>query len=231
MSAEDPALLAAIHHAFIEPLRQVGRAPTVGDVARDLGMTPTDVTEALLQLQSRHGIVLHPHNNEPWVIHPFSLSPTATWVETDTVGWWAPCLWCAFGIVGLAGGTAGIHTRLGGERDSVRVNVVNGKVERNDLVVHFSVPPRDAWNNVHHFCGTVLAFSNASEVPAWSARHALALGEVVPVQTVADLGRQWYARHCEPDWRKWTGAQGGAIFDGVGLTGPFWQFDRSERPF
>ena len=32
------------------------------------------------------------------VEHPFSLSPAATWIQQGEQGWWAPCIWCGFGI-------------------------------------------------------------------------------------------------------------------------------------
>jgi hypothetical protein len=232
MTTNDSApLLAQVHHAFMDPLLRLGRAPGTVEVAERLGLGPDEVAAVLGQLAANHGVVLHPHSHEPWIMHPFSLSPTATWVEHGALGWWAPCLWCAFGVAGLAGGTAVIHTRLGGEHKGAVIDMVEGEITQESLVVHFSIPPRDAWNNVHHFCATVLAFEHSSDVPGWCERHALPFGAVAPIQSIANLGRQWYARHCDPDWRKWTGAQAGAIFDDAGLTAPFWQFDRSERPF
>jgi Alkylmercury lyase len=49
------------------------------------------------------------------MIHPFSLSPTGTWVQQGEQGWWAPCIWCGFGIAALAGENAVIHARIGAE--------------------------------------------------------------------------------------------------------------------
>jgi Alkylmercury lyase len=231
MSEFDFARMGRVHHAFIEPLRRTGRAPSRAQVSAALSLTPDELGQALADLEATHGIVLHPHSGEPWVIHPFSTSPTATWVEQQSSGWWAPCLWCAFGVAGLIGGEATIHTRLGGEREAVAVHVHQGSVSEQDICVHFAVPPREAWNNVHHFCATVLPFRSESEVTAWCDRHGLAKGGIMPVAQACELGRQWYTRHCDVDWRKWTGAEAATVFEQVGLTDSFWALERSNESF
>jgi hypothetical protein len=225
------ALLARVHHAFIAPLQRLGRPPAYDEVRRELDLSEVELDTALHDLADRHGVVLHPHRAEPWILHPFSLSPTATWVEHGSRGWWAPCIWCACGVVALAGGNGTIHARLGGEREAVSVEVRDGQVRQSDLLVHFAVPPREAWNNVHHFCATVLPFESDEAVVTWSQRHALPLGEVVPFPTVMALGSRWYGRHCDPDWRKWTASEAAAIFRDVGLTSSFWQLDEQADRF
>lgn len=58
-----------------------------------------------------------PITRRPWVIHPFSLSPTATWVQADQRGWWAPCIWCALGVAALVGQDVVVHCRIGAETE------------------------------------------------------------------------------------------------------------------
>jgi hypothetical protein len=66
------------------------------------GHPPNDLDPAALDaLAADHGVVLHPNSHRIWVAHPFSATPTATWVEDGARGWWAPCLWCALGIAAL----------------------------------------------------------------------------------------------------------------------------------
>lgn len=230
-SGLDNVGLAVVHHAFVEPLLRTGKAPKRTEVAAAFNISVAVLDAALAALEATHGAVLDPHSGEPWVLHPFSLTPTGTWVEQGGLGWWAPCPWCAFGIAGLVGGNATIHTWLGGERESVAIHVVGGRVVEDDLWIHFAVPPRDAWNNVHRFCATVLPFREQADVTEWCARHGIEHGATVPAAQIWELGREWYARHADPDWHKWTGAQAAAIFEHVGLTGPFWRFERSDQPF
>jgi hypothetical protein len=221
----------ALHHAYITGLIETGRLPTTEQVAARLALSTAEVEQGLQDLAAIHGVVLHPHVHTPWVIHPFSASPTATWVESGGRGWWATCMWCACGVATLVGGNATIHARLGGESEDIDVHIENGVVREQDVWVHFAVPPHASWDNVHHFCATVLPFRSPEEVAAWSERHGIEQGAVVPATQVMNLGREWYARHADADWRKWSIPQAAEIFRKVGLDGEFWALPRSEGSF
>jgi hypothetical protein len=164
-----------------------------------------------------------------WLFHPFSLSPTATWVQAGKLGWWAPCIWCALGVGVLVGEDVVIHSRMGGESENLGIHVSGGFVREHNIVTHFAVPLRSAWNNVHHYCATVLPFRSEAEVDAWSRRHAIPKGAVVPIAQVAHLARLWYGKHADPDWEKWSVAQAREIFGRVGLTGPFWALEAAAE--
>ena len=140
-------------------------------------------------------------------------------------------MWCACGIVTLVGGNATIHTRIGGEGEDIDIHVEKGRVRESDLWVHFAVPPRAAWDCVHHFCATVLLFRSPDDVRSWSERHGIPFGAVAPISQIMDLGRRWYARHADPDWRKWTVREAGEIFRRVGLVGDFWDIPVTEGGF
>ena len=118
----------AVHWAIIDAFIEHGRPPRL----------PTEAHPALLQLAADHGVVLHPGTTEIWIAHPFSASPTGVWVERrdDGRGWWAPCIWCAMGIVTLAAPDAVIHTRYGGEAEPAVIEVSAGAV-RSDACIHF----------------------------------------------------------------------------------------------
>jgi hypothetical protein len=108
------------------------------------------VAEALKRLEASHSLICHPGRATPWVIHPFSLSPTATWVQAGKLGWWAPCIWCALGVAALVGEDVVIHSRIGGESENLGIHVGGGLVRENNIVTHFAVPLRSAWGDVHH---------------------------------------------------------------------------------
>jgi hypothetical protein len=224
-------LSSKVHYEYVTGLLEAGRIRTAAEVAKALDQSVNAVQEALRDLSDNHGVVLHPHVCEPWVIHPFSASPSATWVESGDRGWWAPCIWCACGVTTLAGGEAIIHSRIGGEREDVDIHVHEGRVRESELLVHFAAPPRAAWDNVHHFCATVLPFRSPSDVSNWNKRHGIAEGAVVPISQVMDLGRLWYARHGDPNWRKWTVEEAGQIFRAAGLIGDFWDIPESDGRF
>ena len=219
------------HHAIVAHLLETGAAPSLPVLAARLGIGVDDTASALRRLEDVHGIVLHPGTVVPWVIHPFSLSPTATWVASGERGWWAPCTWCAFGIATLVGGRCTIHVRLGGESEDIDIDVADGRSLETDLVVHFAIRPRDAWNNVHHHCAMVLPFRSDADIGDWCERHGLPRGRAVPIAQVAELARVWYGRHADRDWRKWTVREAGALFRSVGLVDGFWELDEGEGRF
>jgi hypothetical protein len=208
---------------MIRGLIDTGRGPSNPELERALGVDRSALVSILRELEAAHGIVLHPDRPEPWVIHPFSLTPTATWVQGADRGWWAPCVWCGLGVAALAGGDVQLHTRFGGEQESAMIDVRDGApVESGHCVVHFAIPPARAWDNVHAHCAMLLPFRSPSDVDVWTMRHALPLGEVVPLAQVAALARRWYGGHADPQWRKWTVAEAQDIFASVGLTSTFW---------
>jgi len=204
---------ARVHHEILQGFVDRGHPPRL----------PEEAHPALRELEAAHGVVLHPGTTDVWVAHPFSASPTAVWVERRGAdrGWWAPCLWCAMGVV-LAAPDATIHVRYGGEATAAAIQVDAGTHVDSDACVHFPMPARDAWNNVIHYCATVLPFRTADDISAWSQRHDLPVGAAVPIAQVLALARVWYGGHLARDWRKWTSSEVQEIFTRVGLTGPHW---------
>lgn len=213
-----------VHHAVLEAIVARAARDTVA-LARATGASVPDVEASLQRLADAHALVLHPGSHDVWVAHPFSCSPTATWVAIGERGWWAPCMWCAFGIETLIDAPAVIHARIGGEAESVQI------VRDSQLLVHFALPPRLAWSNVIHYCSTVLPFPSEAAIDAWCARHHLPRGAAVPVAQVVTLAERWYGRHRDPAWVKHSTREAQQIFDEVGLTDPFWQLRATGERF
>jgi hypothetical protein len=220
-----------VHHQVLTSFVQRGYAPTVDEIAAALSAPQGEVEQSLQRLHAGHGLVLQPGSHEIWLAHPFSSSPTAIWVAAGERGWWAPCMWCAAGIIALAAPTATLYARYAAEHEAATIEVEDGQSSASNLSVHFAIPPRHAWSNVSHWCATVLPFRGAPDVDAWSQRHRLPRGAVVPWSQVLALGRSWYGKHLDEAWRKWTLREAQGIFEGAGLRGPFWQLPESEAPF
>jgi len=183
--------LANVHAILIQKFLETGRLPEARHIAASLDITRLELTERLNRLSDLHGLVLHPHTPEPWVVHPFSATPTPHFVEGRQHGWWVPCIWCALGVAQLAGGMVRIHTRLGAESEPVILDVEDGvPVDVEDIVIHFSIPPRNAWNNVHRHCSLVLPFRSEVDIVKWCEKHGQSYGEAVPLLTTAKLARR-----------------------------------------
>jgi hypothetical protein len=190
-----------------------------------------EIEGALRRLHDAHGLVLQPSSFEIWLAHPFSAAPSGVWVAAADRGWWSPCMWCAAGVVALAAPSATIHTRYAGEHEPAALAVRGGLGIDADVLVHFPIPPRDAWSNVAYWCSLVLPFRDAAQVDDWCRRHGFARGALVPWPQVLELGRVWYARHLDADFRKWSLAEAQAIFAQVGLCDSFWQLPEREGSF
>ena len=164
--------VSLVHYELIRILLDTGSSPTRTELAEHLRISVAEVGQLLQELSELHGVVLHPHICEPWLVHPFSTTPTAHWVEGRGRSWWAPCIWCAFGIAGLARGDTHIHTRIGAEAEPLIIRVVEGQpIGCEDLWVHFAIPPACAWKNVHQHCAMILIFHSREDILAWCCRH------------------------------------------------------------
>ncbi len=225
----DDKAVSRVHYELIQSLIDFGACPTRSELAERLKMPVVRIEQLLSELSEVHGVVLHPHLCEPWLVHPFSTTPTAHWVEAENGDWWAPCIWCAFGIATLVGGDTRVHTRFGGESEPLIIRTIKGEpIGLEEVWVHFAIPPNRAWQNVHQHCSMVLAFRSREDILEWCDRHRLPHGEDVPLHRVAQFARAWYGTHANKNWHKWTIAEAQAIFEQSGLVSPFWDLGQQE---
>ena len=219
-----------VHHAVLRSIVDHGHAPTARELADGLAVAPGDAIASLRRLHDNHGLVLHPGTSEVWIAHPFSLSPTAVWVDDGARGWWAPCLWCAFGVQAVIGAAVTITVRIGGETETVAIRADEGGVDIG-YIAHFPMPPRHAWDNVVHFCASLLPFRSERDLDAWCARHRQPRGAALSLPALQTLARLWYGRHLATDWVKWTPAEAAEIFAAAGLVGDFWSINPTALRF
>lgn len=130
----------------------------------------------------------------------------------------------------LVGGTSTLETRTGAIGDQVTITVRDGQLLDTDFVIHFPVPMRHAWDNVIYTCSVQLLFRNEAEVDEWCAARGVPKGDVRPVKQVWDFAVEWYGRHADADWTKWTLQDATEIFGRHQLNGPIWAIgDNSGR--
>ena len=228
----DSAQVTQLHYELIRGLLTDGACPSNAELSERLHTDLPGLENLLRELAAIHGVVLHPNRPAPWVVHPFSLTPTLNWVEKDGRGWWAPCIWCALGVAALAGGSVRLHSRFAAEGEPLTIPVNDGEPHGfESVLVHFAIPPARAWDNVHEHCAMVLPFHSADEIRAWSQRHRLPMGEPVPLQQVARLARVWYGSHARPDWHKWSVSEAQQIFHDAGLQSDFWNLGAKGGKF
>lgn len=222
---------ASLHEAIISGFLKQQRPPTVLEIADRFACDAAQARLALRALADDHGVVLHPHSDEVWIAHPFSAAPTTCVVAAGARTWWGNCIWCSLGLAHLAGGSATIETRLGAIDEPAVIRIDDGKLLDRDYVVHFPIPMQRAWDNVVYTCSVQLLFRDEAQVDAWCAVRGIAKGDVRPVEQVWSFARQWYARHADADWTKWTVREAIALFARHHLTGPVWALSEEAARF
>lgn len=222
---------SSLHEFIISSFLKNQRPPTVKEVAARFEKDVTTVRSGLRALADYHGAVLHPTSDEVWVAHPFSASPTTCVVSSGNRKWWGNCAWCSLGVMQLAGGNATLCTRTGAIGDEVSVTARDGQLLDTDFVIHFPVPMRHAWDSVIYTCSVQLLFRNEAEVDEWCASRGIAKGDVRPIQQIWDFATEWYGRHADADWTKWSLSEATDIFKRHNLTGPIWAIDDEAGRF
>ena len=180
---------ASLHYTLIRHIIDRGHAPNLAELAAHFQASETEVVSALHKLHADHGVVLHPHVPEVWVIHPFSLAPTSFVVRSAAGEWWGNCAWCSLGVAALLAQDVAITTALGADDRQVTVHIHGGRVVEDQYLVHFPVPMLKAWDNVIFTCSTMLLFDTEAHVDRWSARHRIAKGDVAVGAALSGLAR------------------------------------------
>lgn len=222
---------SGLHELIVSFFVRHQRPPTIREIASRFGCDEADARRGLRALAGNHGVVLHPASDEIWVAHPFSAAPTSFVVRSGARTWWGNCAWCSLGVAHLAGGTAIIETRIGAIDDHATIRIEDGRLLDPDFVVHFPIPMRHAWDNVIYTCSVMLLFRNEAQVDDWSAARGIAKGDVRPIAQVWSFAAEWYGRHADPAWTKWSRKEAAEIFDRHHLTGPIWTLADEEARF
>lgn len=71
----------------------------------------------------------------------------------------------------------------------------------------------------------MLLFRSKEHAAQWCAANRMPAGVTLPYEQVWELSKLWYADRLNPDFAGRSFAQAHAIFEAVGLTGPFWRFE------
>jgi len=216
----DALVRAEVSTVFLETTR----APDLATLARRTGFGPDEVEASLRRLEQRVSLKLRPGSADVWTAVPFSATPTLFHVRAGDRQYWASCAWCSLGVAMLADAPATIRSTAGGEDAPIVVEVrADGAPEPSSTQVHFALPASRWVDSRELACSTILFFRDAADVDAWSARHALPRGEVVPVGVVWELARAWFGGNTQPAAHRRSRREAQEILSRAGLTGPFWQ--------
>jgi hypothetical protein len=135
----------AIYRTFAETTH----APSVADVAQQLGARVEDVQHAFGELHQKRLLV--PEPSDPTHIRmapPFSGVPTSFKVIVGTKTYFAPCAWDSIGICAALHDDGMVRTNDAHTREPINVVVRDGAPKPTPCVIHFAVPAAHWWDDI-----------------------------------------------------------------------------------
>ena len=92
--------------------------------------------------------LLEPDTGQIRMLNPFSAVPTAYRVEAGGRSWVGNCVWAAFGIPAALGVDGHVSATCLDCGEALEADVVDGRVEPDDLVTHILLPARRWWDDI-----------------------------------------------------------------------------------
>ena len=143
MTPDDLAVRNASYRLFAE----LGRAPTIEEVAAATGQGSDVVAATWQRLHDAHALVLD-GAGQLRMANPFSAVETPHRVEAAGRSWFANCGWDAFGIGVVLRTDSMIHTTCADCGDSVDLEVRDYRPTDPAPVFHVLVPARTWWDDI-----------------------------------------------------------------------------------
>jgi hypothetical protein len=144
MDERDLALCRLTYELFVD----LGRAPTLDEVASAGGSTRAGVESGWRRLHDAHALVLNAATAEIRMANPFSAVPTAYRVFARGHCWYANCAWDAFGVCAALHVDGRIETSCPDCGDPIAVEVRDEHPSDQGLLFHCLVPAAHWWDDI-----------------------------------------------------------------------------------
>jgi hypothetical protein len=144
MDDADIALRNLTYRLFLE----LGRAPTVDEVAAGAGMTVDETSQAWRRLSGEHAIVLQEGATELRMVNPFSAVPTPHRVQAAGRWWYANCAWDAFGICAALHVDGHIAATCPDCGEAIELEIHDGRPDDDSLLFHSLIPAAHWWDDI-----------------------------------------------------------------------------------
>jgi hypothetical protein len=122
--------------------------PQAPEIAEALGQPVASVQSALRHLAANRMLTLASHDASIWAANPFCAVPSGFHVDIGERRYRAICIWDALGIPAALGADARIRALCGDCGDPLELEVRQGRLTRQEGVIHFAVPARHWWDNI-----------------------------------------------------------------------------------
>ncbi len=148
-----PPLLTPVKLAIYDTFATTTKAPTVSDIAKQLGLPHDQVQAAFDELHKQRLLVPEPGDKTRIrMAPPFSAIETPFRVtvaaEKDEKTYFAPCAWDALGIPAALHTDAVIHASDGHTGEPITLVVKNGAPVPEPCVIHIAVPAAHWWDDI-----------------------------------------------------------------------------------
>ena len=143
MTPQDIEIRNATYRLFVE----LGRAPTVAEVAAAVGEGSEAVGDAWRRLHDAHALVLDGVGRLR-MVNPFSAVETPHRVEAAGRTWYANCGWDALGIGVVLRTDSTVQTTCADCGEAIEIAVRDDRPTTDDAVFHVLVPAREWWTDI-----------------------------------------------------------------------------------
>ena len=140
---DDLKVRNATYRRFVE----LGRAPTVADVAATVGVAEDAVRGSWARLHDAHALVLG-DDGDLRMVNPFAARPTDFRVDAGGRSWYANCAWDAFGVCAALGSDGTVHTSCPDCNEPITVEVRDRRPDDPRLLFHCLVPAEHWWDDI-----------------------------------------------------------------------------------
>ena len=144
MDERDRTIRNATYRRFVE----LGRAPSVEELAVALDAQRNDVAEGWRRLHDAHALVLHDGRDELRMANPFSAVPTAYRVHAAGRWWYGNCAWDALGICAALHTSGRIRASCPDCGDDIDLVIADGAASDESLLFHCLVPATSWWDDI-----------------------------------------------------------------------------------
>jgi hypothetical protein len=127
---------------------ELGRAPSIAEVASAADLSGAEVKAAWRELHREHALVLNLATTEIRMANPFSAVPTAHRVQAAGRWWFGNCAWDAFGICAALRTDGRIETSCPDCGEPISVGVRDQRPDDERLLFHCLVPASNWWDDI-----------------------------------------------------------------------------------
>ena len=134
------SLLWKVRHFVYNHFADTTHPPSVDETAHHFNISIEDAGALYKELHNRHAFFLEPETLMVHMANPFSGIPTDFKVHANGKTYYANCAWDMLGIPAVLRSDAIIDAVFTESNESVQLEIKNGQITNNQLLIHFPLP-------------------------------------------------------------------------------------------